>query len=69
VETSTQIDSSKEGRKCTREADRLLDDARENVRAPTSQRSYRRSPNRYTGYMALMGECVVTKPSSFKEAV
>ncbi|MCY6488101.1 hypothetical protein, partial [Actinobacillus pleuropneumoniae] len=36
VETSTQADSSREGRKCTREADRLLDDARENVGAPTS---------------------------------
>jgi len=31
VETSTQADSSSEGIKCTREADRLLDDAWENV--------------------------------------
>jgi hypothetical protein len=69
VETSTQAESSREGRKHTREADRLLDDARENVGAPTSQRRQRRSPERYTGYMALMGECVVTEPSSFKEAV
>ena len=38
VETSTTAESSKYWRKCTREADRLLQDARENVGAPTSQR-------------------------------
>ena len=69
METSTQVDSSKEGRKRTRDADKLLDDARENVGAPTSQRRQRRSPERYARYMALMGKCVVTEPSSFKEAV
>eukprot|EP00253_Pinus_taeda_P006501 PITA_06501 len=69
LETSTQVESSREGRKCTREADRLLDDARENVGEPTSQRRQRRSRERYTRYLALMGECVVTKPSSFKEVV
>ena len=37
VETSTQAESSREGRKRTREADRLLDDAWENVAAPSSQ--------------------------------
>ena len=37
VETSTQEESSKDGRKCTREADRLFHDERENVGAPTSQ--------------------------------
>ena len=47
----------------------MLDDARENVGAPTSQRMQKRSPERYTGYMALMGECVVREPSFFKEAV
>jgi len=31
VETSTQVGSSREGRKCTKEADKLLDDAWENV--------------------------------------
>ena len=36
VETSTQVESSKDGRRCTREADRFLLDARENVGAPTS---------------------------------
>eukprot|EP00253_Pinus_taeda_P029922 PITA_29922 len=69
VETSTQAESSREGRKHTREADRLLDDARENVGAPTSQHRQRRSPERYIGYMSLMGECVVTEPSSLKEAM
>jgi len=65
VETSTQEESPREGRKCTSEADRLLDDAWENVGAPSSQRRQRRSPERYTGYMALMGACVVTEISSF----
>lgn len=36
VETSTQEKSFRDRRKCTKEADRLLDDARENVGAPTS---------------------------------
>jgi len=36
VETSTQAESSRDGRNCTREADRLLEDARENVGAPYS---------------------------------
>jgi len=46
-----------------------LDDAWENVGALASQRRKRRSPERYTRYMDLMGKCVVTKPCSFKEAV
>jgi len=46
-----------------------LNDVRDNVVAPTSQRRQRRSPERYTGYMALMGACVMTEPSSFQEAV
>ena len=62
METSTQAESS-------REVDRLLDDARENVGAPTSQRRQRRSHERYTGYMALMSKCVVTEPSFFEEDV
>ena len=37
VETSTQAESSRDGQKRTREADRLLEDARENVGAPSSQ--------------------------------
>ena len=44
-------------------------DATEHVGAPTSQRMQRRSPDRYTGYMALMSECIVTEPSYFEEAV
>jgi len=69
VETSTKAKSSREGRKRTREADKLLDDAQENVGAPSSQRRQRRSPEWYSRYMALMGACVVTEPSSFQEAV
>lgn len=69
METSTQAKSSRDGRKHTREADRLLEDVRENVGAPSSQHRQRRSPERYTGYMALFGECVEIKASSFEEAV
>lgn len=69
VKTSTQAKYSRDGRSHVREADILLDDARENVGVPTSQCWWRRSLERYTGYMALMGECVVTEPYSFKEEV
>ena len=69
METSTQAESSRDGWKCTREADILLEDARENVGALSSQRRQRRSPEWYTEYMALAGECVETKPSSFEEEV
>ena len=44
-------------------------DVRENVGQPSCQRRQRRSPERYTGYMALVGECVATEPSSFQEVV
>ena len=69
METSTQAKSSREGWKCSREADRLLMDVRENVGEPSSQHIRRRSPERYTGYMALVGEFVETEPYSFEEAV
>jgi hypothetical protein len=65
IHSSRDIQRRKER---TREADRLLQDARENVGAPTSQHRQRRSPDRYTGYMALMSELVETEPSSFEEA-
>jgi len=44
-------------------------DARENVGQPSSQRRKKRSSKRYTGYMALVGECVDSEPSSFNEVV
>ena len=69
MDTSTQKKYSIDGYKCTREATRLLEDARENVGAPSSQRRQRRSPERYTGYMALARDCVETEPSSFEEVV
>jgi len=65
LDTSTQEESSREGRKWTKEAERLLDDAQENLGAPTSHHRKRMSPKRYTRYMALMSECVVTESSSF----
>ena len=51
------------------EAERLAQDAEKVVGSPTAQRRQRQSPDRYTGYMALMIKCVVTEPSSFEEAV
>jgi len=69
VEITTNGESSRDGRKCSWEADRLMQDARENVGQPSSQCKQRRSPYRYIGYMALVGECVTTEPSSFEEAV
>jgi len=69
VETSIQTESSRDGRKHTRKADRLLSDVRENAGEPSSQHRQRRSPDRYTRYMALLSECVEIEPSSFEEAV
>jgi len=67
VETSTQAKSSRYRRKRTREVDRLLYDAQENVGEPTYQHRQRRSLERYNGYMALMSGFVETYPSSLKE--
>ena len=69
MDTSTQEESSRDGRKRMREVDRLLSDARENVGEPSSQRRQRRSLDRYSGYMSLVGKCVETEPYSFEEAV
>jgi len=60
VETSTQVESSRDGRKHTRVVNRLLHDAQDNVGEPTSQHKERGSPKRYTRCMALMSGCVVT---------
>jgi hypothetical protein len=57
------------GRKRTTKFDRLRLDVSQNVGAPTSQCRQRPSPDRFTGYMALMRKCIVTEPSSFQEAV
>jgi hypothetical protein len=70
VEEATQADPSiKNGRKRTTEADRLRLDVAQNVGAPTSQHKQRQSPDKFTGYMALMRECILTEPYSFQEAV
>ena len=69
METSIQAEPSREGRKRTRELERLVQDARENVGDRSSQRMQRRSPDQYTGYMDLMTDLVETEPSSFEEAV
>ncbi len=44
METSTHVESSRDGWKRSREADRLMMDARENVGQPYSQHRQRRSP-------------------------
>jgi len=63
------VETSRDGRNHTREVDRLMHDARENVGAPTSHHRQRRSLDQYTSYMALMRESVEVEPSSFKEAM
>ena len=69
AETTRTEPSTRNGRKPTIQAERLMADATEHVGAPKSQRKKRRSPDRYNGYMALMSECIVTKPSSFEESM
>ena len=69
VEETTHAAPTIRGRMRTTEAERLARDAEKVVGPPTAQRRQRQSPDRYTGYMALMSQCVVTEPSSFEEAV
>ena len=66
---TTQAKPSREGRKRTREAERLVQDAWENVGAPLNQLGQRRSLDQYNSYMALMTKLVETKSSSFEEVV
>jgi len=63
VEAHTHAETSRDGRKCTREVNKFMHDARESVGAPTSQCRQRRSPYQYSGYMALMRESVEIEPS------
>jgi hypothetical protein len=70
VEETTQAEPSIiNGRKCTMKANILRLDVAQNVGAPTSQRKQRQTHDRFAGYMALMRKCIMTKPSSFQEAV
>ena len=69
VEETTHAAPTIRGRMRTTEAERLARDAEKVVGPPTAQRRQRQSPDRYTGYMALMSKCIMTEPSSFEEAV
>ena len=69
MEESTHAAPTIRGRKRLTEAERLAQDAKKFVGPPTAQCRQRQSPDRYTGYMALMSKCVVTEPSSFEEVV
>ena len=69
VEETTHAMPTIRGWKRTTEAERLNLDAEKVVGPPTTQCRQRQSPDRYTGYMALVSKCVVTEPSSFEEAV
>ena len=69
VETATQEEPSREGGKRTTKAERLVQDARENLGAPSNQYRKGRSPDRYTDYMDLVTELVDTKSSNFKEVI
>ena len=69
VEDSTHAEPNiRTGRKRTTKSERLKLDAAHNVGVPTSQHRQRQSPDRFTGYKALMSKCVMTEPSSFEEA-
>ena len=69
METSTQEEPSREGRKRTMEAKMLLHDVRENVGSPSNLHRQRRSNDWYNGYMALMSKSVDIEPYSFEEVV
>ena len=69
MEAHTHVETSKDKRKRTKEVDRLMNDAIENVGAPTSQLRKIWSLDRYVGYMALMSESVETDPSLFQKEV
>ena len=69
VEETTHAAPTIRGRKHTTEAERLAQDAEKVVGPPTTQHRQRQSLDRYTGYMALVSQCVVTSPSSFEEGV
>lgn len=69
MEIATRSEPSREGKKRTREVERLMQDARENLGPPSNQCRQRSSPYRYSGYMALMTKLVETDSSYFKEAV
>ena len=59
AETTHAKPSTINARKRTKEVDRLMLDATENVGAPTSQCMQRRFLDRYKGYMALMNEFIL----------
>ena len=69
METSTQVEPSKGGRKRTKEAKILVQDVRENVGAPSNLHKQSRSSERYIGYMALMTDLIETKPSYLEDIV
>ena len=67
MEELTDTETSRDGRKRTKEANKLMHDAKNNVGAPASQHRKRMSPNQYTGYMDLMRKSVEFESSSFEE--
>ena len=69
VEETTHAVPTIRERKRIIEAEQLAQDAEKVVGPPIALRRWRQSPDRYTGYRALVSKCVVTEPSSFKEAV
>ena len=66
VEESTHTDPNiKTGRRCTIEVERLKLGVAQNVGDLSSLRKQRKSPDRFTGYMARIRKCIVTKPYYF----
>lgn len=60
MDTSVQEKPSRECRKRIREADRVVQDARETMGSPSNLHRKRRSPERYISYMSLMTKLVET---------
>ena len=58
MEAPNNVETSKDGRKCTREPERMMHDSRETMGALTSQCRKMMSLGWDTGYMDMMSESV-----------
>ena len=67
VKTPTHAETFRDGRKCTREPERMMHDSSETMGALTSQRRKMMSLGWDTSYMDMMSESVEVEPSLFEE--
>lgn len=68
VEAATQSVTPSTWRKRAKWAKRLIQEAQECVKTPSSMFRQSKQPQRYTEYMALMTELLDTKPYCYEEA-